>query len=92
MARYSAREERWVPMEIKGVHGYFCDLRIDRATVPNSFDFWELADGDSDGMPCAINLGYLSISSARLSRPGDFRLMIWSTGKATLTARMNGDF
>ena len=39
-------------MEIKGVRGYFCDLRIDRTTVPNSFDFWELADGDSDGTPC----------------------------------------
>lgn len=59
MARYSAREERWVPMEIKGVHGYFCDLRIDRATVPNSFDFWDLADGDSDGMPCRYKFGIL---------------------------------
>lgn len=59
MARYNAREERWVPMEIKGVHGYFCDLRIDRATVPNSFDFWELADGDSDGMPCRYKFGIL---------------------------------
>lgn len=59
MARYSAREERWIPMEIKGVHGYFCDLRIDRATVPNSFDFWELADGDSDGMPCRYKFGIL---------------------------------
>lgn len=59
MARYSAREERWIPMEIKGVHGYFCDLRIDRATVPNSFDFLELADGDSDGMPCRYKFGIL---------------------------------
>ena len=59
MARYSAREERWVPMEIRGVHGYFCDLRIDRATVPNRFDFWELADGDSDGEPCRYKFGIL---------------------------------
>ena len=51
MARYDAREEQWTPMEIKGVHGYFCDLRINRTTVPSSFDFWELADGDSDGIP-----------------------------------------
>lgn len=59
MARNSAREERWIPMEIKGVRGYFCDLRIDRATVPNSFDFWELADGDSDRTPCRYKFGIL---------------------------------
>ena len=46
-------------MEIKGVRGYFCDLRIDRTTVPNSFDFWELADGDSDGTPCRYKFGIL---------------------------------
>lgn len=52
MARHNAREERWIPMEIKGVHGYFCDFRIDRATVPDGFYFWELADGDCNGTPC----------------------------------------
>ena len=46
-------------MEIKGVRGYLCDLRIDRTTVPNSFDFWELADGDSDGTPCRYKFGIL---------------------------------
>lgn len=46
-------------MEIKGVRGYFCDIRIDRTTVPNSFDFWELADGDSDGTPCRYKFGIL---------------------------------
>ena len=46
-------------MEIKGVRGYFCDLRIDGTTVPNSFDFWELADGDSDGTPCRYKFGIL---------------------------------
>lgn len=92
MERFSAREEQWTPMEIRGVHGYFCDLRINRATVPNSFDFWELADGDSDGHPAVINSGYSSISLARSSRPAGFRLMTWSTGKVTLTVRMNGDF
>ncbi len=59
MARYSARKERWIPMEIKRVHGYFCDLRIDRATVPGCFDFWELADGDSDGTSCRYKFGIL---------------------------------
>lgn len=92
MARYDARGEQWTPMEIKGVRGYFCDLRIDRATVPNSFDFWELAMVTVMECHAAISLGYLSISSARSSQPGGFRLMIWCTGKATLTAGMNGDF
>ena len=50
--RYDAGKEKWMSMEIRGVHGYFCDLRIDRASVPDWFHFWELADGDSDGTPC----------------------------------------
>ena len=50
--RYDAGKENWMPMEIRGVQGYFSDLRIDRASVPGWFHFWELADGDSDGTPC----------------------------------------
>ncbi len=50
--RYDAREERWMPMGIRGVRGYFNDSRIDRATVPDGFRFWELADCDCDGEPC----------------------------------------
>lgn len=59
MTRYDARKEQWTPMEIKGVRGYFCDLRIDRATVPDGFHLWELADGDSDGIPCRYRPGIL---------------------------------
>lgn len=50
--RFDARTERWTPMEIKGVDGYFTDVRIDRDSVPAVFHFWELADCDSDGTPC----------------------------------------
>lgn len=50
--RYDANNEKWTPMEIKGIHGYFNDLRIDPKTVPKGFRFWELADGDCDGTPC----------------------------------------
>ncbi|MCD8104730.1 MAG: hypothetical protein LUF35_06960 [Lachnospiraceae bacterium] len=39
-------------MEIKGVQGYFSDARIDRDSVSEDYHFWELADCDSDGMPC----------------------------------------
>ncbi len=92
MARYDARKNNGVPMEIKGVRGYFCDLRIDRATVPNRFDFWELADGDSDGMPCRYKFGILVNFFGTFITTGRLRLMTWSTGKATLTVGMNGDF
>lgn len=50
--RYDAGKECWTPMGIRGVRGYFNDLRIDRNTIPEGFHFWELADGDSDGTPC----------------------------------------
>lgn len=50
--RYDAGKEKWMPMEIRGVQGYFCNMRIDRASVPDWFHFWELADGDSNGTPC----------------------------------------
>jgi hypothetical protein len=46
-------------MSIKGVTGYFNDMRIDRGTVPDIFHFWELADGDSDGIPCRYKPGIL---------------------------------
>ena len=57
--RHDAKTERWTPMVIRGIHGYFNDLRIDRATVPDGFHFWELADGDSDGTPCRYKQGIL---------------------------------
>lgn len=57
--RYDAKMQRWTPMEIRGVRGYFNDLRIDRSTVPSGFHFWELADGDSDGTPCRYKPGLL---------------------------------
>lgn len=39
--------------------GYFNDSRIDRATVPDGFHFWELADCDCDGEPCRYRNGIL---------------------------------
>ena len=57
--RHDARTEMWTPMEIRGVSGYFNDLRIDRASVPEWFHFWELADEDSDGTPCRYKPGIL---------------------------------
>lgn len=58
MARYSAKEEKWTPMEIRGVQGYFCDMRINQATVPEYFHLWELAD-ECDAEPCRYRPGIL---------------------------------
>jgi hypothetical protein len=46
-------------MEIRGITGYFNDMRIDRKTIPDNFHFWELADGDSEGTPCRYKSGIL---------------------------------
>ena len=55
--RFDATMERWTPMEIRGVRGYFNDMRIVRTSVPKGFHIWELADGDSDGTPCRYKQG-----------------------------------
>lgn len=55
--RFDANKQIWFPMEIRGVSGYFADIRINRDTVPGWFRFWELADGDSDGEPCRYRNG-----------------------------------
>lgn len=57
--RYDAAEERWMPMEIRGVRGYYIDLRIDRSIVSEGFHLWELADADNDGFPCRYRRGIL---------------------------------
>lgn len=59
MTRYDAEKVRWTPMEIRGVHGYFSDVRIERDTVPAQFQMWELVDADSDGVPCRYRRGIL---------------------------------
>lgn len=57
--RFDANKEIWFPMEIRGVSGYFADVRIDRNSVPGWFRFWELADDDSNGEPCRYRGGIL---------------------------------
>lgn len=52
MARLDARKELWTEMEVRGVSGWFNDMRIDRSTIPPEYNFYELADGDCDGIPC----------------------------------------
>lgn len=47
---FNARDVRWLKVAIKGVEGYFCDVRVDRRTIPVRFQVWELADGGGDGI------------------------------------------
>lgn len=59
MMRFSGMTERWTPMVIRGVKGYFSDVRIERNTIPEEFNIWELADADSNGEPCRYRPGIL---------------------------------
>ena len=88
--RYDAAEERWMPMEIRGIRGYFNELRIDRSTVPEGFHLWELADADNDGFPCRYRKGILVNFTAHLSQKDSSRWMIRNGARAILTLRRNG--
>ena len=56
MSYHNAKDEKWIAMEIKGVPGFFCDLRIksyeDTKGKDHAYEMYELADGESDGTPC----------------------------------------
>ena len=52
-------KEHWQVMEIRNVVGFFCDLRINRGTVPEGYYFYELRDDCSDGMPCQYKSGIM---------------------------------
>ena len=58
MTRLDAKMERWTPMEICGVQGYFNDMRIIRETIPEDMNFYELRD-DCDGTPYQYENGIL---------------------------------
>lgn len=57
--RFDAKDMWWMPMNLKGVNGYFNDMRIEQSTVPTGFIQWELADDDSNGIPCRYRRGIL---------------------------------
>lgn len=44
-------------MEIKGVRGYFYDMRIDKDTVPEGFHFWSWQTGTVPVCPAVISRG-----------------------------------
>lgn len=57
--RYDYREIRTQKVEVKGIPCEFYDMRVDRATIPEGKYLYEVADGDSDGVPARIRPGIM---------------------------------
>ncbi len=59
MRRLNYNDEHWQRVLVKDTNCLFNDMRIDRATIPKGKYIYELADGDSDGIPCRMRPGIL---------------------------------
>lgn len=59
MARLNYNEENWQDVLVRGIRCQFSDMRIDRDTVPEGKFQYEVADGDSDGIPTRIRPGIM---------------------------------
>lgn len=57
--RLDYRNEQMQKVEVKGVPCEFNDMRIDRNTIPEGKFLYEVADGDSDGIPARIRHGIM---------------------------------
>ncbi|MBE5922894.1 MAG: hypothetical protein E7271_00310 [Lachnospiraceae bacterium] len=45
--RYNFNDEKWDIVEVKGVRCLFCDIRIDRNTIPEGMIMYEVDEGDT---------------------------------------------
>ena len=59
MARYNYEEMSWDTVKVSGKECLFCDMRIDRTTIPQGKIMYEVADADSNGEPCRIRPGIM---------------------------------
>lgn len=58
--KYDAKKVGWEKVEILEKECLFCDVRIDRETVPDGYFVYEVRHSDEDwGEPCEIALGIL---------------------------------
>lgn len=57
--RLDYRKEKMELVEVKGIRCEFNDMRIDRNTIPEGKFLYEVADGDSDGIPARIRHGIM---------------------------------
>ena len=42
--------------------GYFANIRIDRDTVPNGWNVYDIRHDDDGGEPCEIRNGYIAVN------------------------------
>lgn len=59
MSRTNYNEEHWQKVLVKDVECLFSDMRIERTSIPKGKYMYELADGDSDGIPCRMRPGIM---------------------------------
>lgn len=59
MKRLNYNDEDWQRVEVKGRECLFSDMRIMRDTIPEGKYMYELADAESDGIPCRMRPGIL---------------------------------
>lgn len=57
--RYNYNEIKLERVEVRGIPCEFYDMRIDRNTIPEGKFMYEVADGDSDGVPARIRTGIM---------------------------------
>lgn len=57
--RYDYREIKTEKVEVKGIPCEFYDMRVQRETIPEGKFMYEVADGDSDGIPARVRLGIM---------------------------------
>lgn len=52
-------KEKMQAVEVRGIRCEFNDMRLERNTIPEGKFFYEVADGDSDGIPARIRTGIM---------------------------------
>ena len=57
--RYDYREIKTEKVEVKGISCEFYDMRVKRETIPEGKYLYEVADGDSDGVPARVKPGIM---------------------------------
>lgn len=57
--RLNYNDEHMQTVEVLGIKCEFNDMRIDRDSIPEGTFMYEVADGDSDGIPARIQRGIM---------------------------------
>lgn len=57
--RYDYNDIKTEKVEVKGIPCEFYDMRIKRESIPEGKFMYEVADGESDGVPARVQKGIL---------------------------------